>query len=877
MKSKTPNPPKFFLDFFRWFCHPDIREDIEGDLLESFNESVKSKGYKKARLLLVWDVLQLFRPGIIRSFSGTYRLNHYGRFKSFFVLTYRHFIKTPLTALIQLFGMTVGLTIFLLVLLWIFQEVGYDKFNKHADRIYRLEISSEHNNNMVGLTTTIATIIKDNIPEVEKTVRLRHWKADQTVLKLDNEQDPDFFRTGEIVYADNDFFEIFSFDFIKGDPKNALKKKNSAVITESLAKNMYGYRSPIGEQISVGKGVNFTITGVIRDVPNFHVDFKMIRSFKTHQTNDTWWYWAHPTYLLINENHDVTELEQKIAAVLRPHFPEGLKDQFTKFDCHLRPLKDIYFSGGEAQEAGYAQHGDYKKVIAYAFIAFFTLLLACINLINLSNAKFLERAKEVGIKRVSGASRSQIFLQFLGETSLLCFISLVLALAFTFHTLQWFNNLMDSKLLISNLLEPSIVTSILIGLVMVCLVSGGFPALYVLSFRPVKVLKGLNVSKGFTLKKLNLVIQFAVTIFLLIGTITVLQQVNYMKNADPGFAREQQVYFSFNGNHLERLATLKETLQANPNILAVSSTEAIPGTYNLADNKPVTIIFNGTEYKLAGTPADDGFVDALGLKVVAGRFFDKAYKADNLIQRSDELSSEPINIVLNESAVRAIGLEEPIGATGKFPNGGIVQVIGIINDYHMNSLENHIPPTFYTWSRAFAVVVRITPFDIPNTVNFMDKQILKLSEHIHSDIQFIDDVYNKQYQKDENFAELMMYFTLLTFVIAGMGLFGVSTFTVKVRVKEIGIRKSMGASAYQIFTLLTKAFIIIVLIAALLAIPVAWMSMDNWLNNYAYRVDLKWWFFVGAGAVALVIVVLTVALRTVKAAKINPALCLRYE
>lgn len=539
-------------------------------------------------------------------------------FKNFIVLAYRHFVRSPLSSFIELFGMTAGLTVFLLVMLWVFNETGYDSFNEKADRIYRLEHVRPGKETRTRGGTMKGHLIKQYIPEVEKVVRFRAMgSAHNYVNRINSEGVKNYYDIGTEIYADNDFFDTFTFDFVAGDPKTALIEKNTAVITASFAKTLFGKENAIGKVLSE----KLTITGVVKDVPNFHIPFKMIKSFVTladrpdYIANGGIITWKNrsssATYLLLNPTHDVSKLEEKIANTIWTHLPEAEKDDGEEpIIFYLRPLKDIYFNSHEIGDTGFTKHGDRKKLIAYSSIACITLLLACINFINLNNAKYFERIKEVGIKKVCGASRLDVFVQFLGEVLLLCLISLILAVIFSHSLLPFFNELVDTTLSIDQLFYPIPFIAMFIGLAIISLISGGFPAIYISSFQPVLAIKGLtnNIGKGFNFKKVNLVIQFSLPIILLIGSITAFRQVNFMKNADLGFAKDKahRIVFDFGDHSREKVDAMKRRLLFNPNVLSVSHAGAmsIPGENRSADRSPATFLFDGIEHQLAYIEVD---------------------------------------------------------------------------------------------------------------------------------------------------------------------------------------------------------------------------------------------------------------------------------
>ena len=788
--------------------------------------------------------------------------------------------------------MTAGLTVFLLVLLWVSLETSFDEFNEKKDRIYRVEWSSPATVLMGISFSTIAPILKENIPEIEKAVRFYRRKSAHDIYRLNDQNEKEYIAAGPELYADVDFFDIFSFEFIAGTPSTALAEKNTVVLTESLAKTIFGDISVLGQQIFDGENHTLTVTGVIKDINGFHIPFKMLRSFISVQdipfnmpdSEDptyTWQAFDFPTYVLLNSNQNSLALEKKITTVVESNRPEREKTRLPDIKLQLTALKDIYFKGGHAVERGYSKHGDSKKLIAYCSIAIFTLLLACVNFVNLNSAKSLERAKEVGIKKVSGASRSNVFIQFFGEILTLCLISLMLALIFTHTILPWFNSLMNTSLSTGSLLDPWVFTAMIMGLILISLASGGLPAFYMSSFQPVTVMKGINRSSksGFRLKKISLVVQFVITTILLIGTITIFHQINYMKNAELGFAGEHSVVFEFGGLGFRQKADiLKTKLLANPKISGVTNASAVPGRNTAPDHERTEISHKGSKFSLTRTTVDDDYLNVMGIELVAGRNFDESRHFDRY-QLNNTNPNGIFHVLLNETAVKTIGLDNPIGAKLKHSRlGRNFEVIGVIKDFHLNSLDNPILPMYFSWftSRNNQIVANISSVDMASTIEFIESEVEKITS-TKPHVSFLDDEFDKQYQSDDNFAELVGYFAALAILIACMGLLGIATHAIKVRIKEVGIRKIMGASALQILFILMGSFLINVVISAVLAVPIGWLIMDRWLENYAYHINMSWWIFAVACGLTVFIAMGTIIWQSWQASSQNPARLIRYE
>ncbi|MFY0653992.1 MAG: ABC transporter permease [Cyclobacteriaceae bacterium] len=809
-------------------------------------------------------------------------------FKNFIVLAYRHFVRSPLSSFIELFGMTAGLTVFLLVLLWVSRETSYDSFNEKGDRIYRLEQTTEQATNGAFMSAMIGPLLKESLPEVEKSVRFRSMGDGKSqVYTVNSNGIVNFYDAGRKLFADSDFFDSFTFEFVAGNPKTALTQKYSIVITDDLAKTIFGNKNAIGKQIFFNGNQKVTITGVVKETTNFHIPFKTIVSYETLKDHpeyiqrggiNSWESRTHSTYLMLNKSADIDNLEEKIKQTIWTHIPEEHQKYIPKsgLKYHLRPLNSIYMND-ENLISVIAKQGDKKKIVAYSTIAFFTLLLACINFINLNNAKYFERIKEVGVKKVCGASRNDVFVQFLGEVALLCIFSLVLSIIFTHSVLPYFNELIDTKVYIEHLFQPQPFLLMLVGLIIICLASGGFPALYLSSFKPAMAIKGISSrsSNKHDLKKFNLVIQFSVTIILVIGSITAFRQISHMKNMDLGLDLKDHSLISIGFNlPIEKVDAIKRTLLANPKVYNVSHVGAYstPGENRTAEIPAfLNCTFDGMEHSLTPIGADEDYKETLGLELVAGRYFERGRTFDKY---NDSLSKQ--SIVLNQSAVKLIGLENPIGAVGKWRNKNI-NVIGVIKDFHLNSTNHPILPMGFFWSTfGFKLLIKISSDDIASTVEFVEREVQKMDDSKWN-VELLDNVYEEQYAEDDDFASLIGSFTSLAILIACLGLLGVATHAIKLRTKEIGVRKIVGASSLEVLRLLAQPFLKNIALSSILAVPIAWVLMDKWLSNYPYRINQDWWVFAVACGLTVFVAAFTIIWQSWRASSVNPARLIRYE
>ena len=818
--------------------------------------------------------------------------------KNFLTLMYRHLSKSLLSSFIGFFGMIFGLTTFLFILLWVTNELKFDEFNVDKEQIYRLEFDDKSGNYRAYLPSIVATLLKDNVPEVKNSTRLRVTHNTRYIKSLDPKSQ-NFIDAGKITYASNDFFKIFSFKFIVGDSDNSLLKNRDVVITESLAKTVFDRTDIVGETLMSPIGKEYNITGVIKDEPNFHIPFKMIMSFKSLEKDfkslgleslDTWYFDYMPTYLKVSNNYNTRDLEEKIESVINQSIPEKAKQRQGEFNCYLRPLGDIYFKGAEAKEEGYAIHGNLKKITAYISIAILMLILVCINFINLNTSNYLNRIKEIGIKKISGATKKLLIIQFFGETLIVILLSFIVALAIVYRFLPSFNYLMYSNLEISSLLNTINIISIFIGLLLMSFFSGGIPSLYITAFNPIQILKGIkSQGKKFSFTKTNLIIQFVMTTILLIITLTVYSQINFMRNSDLGFEKEHKIHFPINATKSKMVERVKTGLLSNPNIINFSTSfYGTPGvTSNSTDRKKEKVEYNGRDYEINWIWADENYAETLDLKLIEGKFFDKN-PGYNIIYESGETSTTFLNkksdrikeiirdVVLNETAVKMMNLETPLESFIKI-GGNKCKVIGVIKDFHLSSLDNQITPLYFIKRGGYDAILKISSQNVPQTIEFIKQKVKELSGKNLQNIKFLDEEFDKLYRKDKSFSKLLGFITLFAILIACMGLLGMVSQTIMLRIKEVGVRKSLGSTSSEILILFIKPIIQLIIISTLIAIPVSWYFANDWLSNYPYHTGINWWIFLFAFVFMLVTTLLTVVWKCSRAASRNPIELLRDE
>lgn len=798
----------------------------------------------------------------------------------------RFMYRNPVQTFIQITGMSIGLTVFLLLVLWIHNQLSFDRFNEHFHNICRLEMVVKNTEGRATQSGAMGPLMKEKIPEVIEMVRFRGFQEwTSLTYKPEGDTGREITVDAKPISADSTIFDVFSIEFISGNPKKALIAPNSIVITETLANKLFDQENPLGLIVD-----NDQVTGVIKDIKNSHLQFDAISSlitlehtYRDNQGLELEDIWAHPTYLLLAEGYNLNEVEEKVNRVAKEWFVYKFPDQdVPEFKMILRPMKEVYFHEAMEIEDVRTIHGNRNMVYTFSAIAVFVLLLACINFINLSMAKSTLRAKEVGIRKVAGSSVKNLVFQFIGEIMLFILVSFLIAVILVLLFLPSFNNLVQVSLDFSILKHPQTWLITLLGIIVLTGFSGILPAISLSSFQPVIVLKGLKEGtwkRGVIFRRALLVIQFTVSIVLMIGTLTVVKQLYYMKNADPGFSSERVVFFGFGpmmfqtteNQFREKAEMVRQRFINHPDILEASHCYGIPGSHMQYRG---ILEFNGMSEEVSYRSIDPFYLNLLEIPVIAGRSFLEGNEGDHA-----DSSDTNIRILLNEKAVDLFGLEKPVGTTGKSFNT-TYEIIGVVKDFHFQSLKEQITPSYFIWNDwHYFMMLKLRGADMSSTMDFVE-EVMNTSVLIRNynfTYQFLDETLRMQYQSEEHFLKLIGYFTVLAIIIACLGLYGLSSFMSTRRTKEMGIRKVNGASVFTIFYLLSTDFLKWILLSFILATPVAIHAMNRWLQDFAHRTNLGVLVFIITVLLVLLIVIMTVSWQSLKTARINPVESLRYE
>jgi ABC-type antimicrobial peptide transport system permease subunit len=747
----------------------------------------------------------------------------------------------------------------ILIFLWVQVQLSYDSGQANKDRIYRLE-----NETWVVMPPYLRETALV-FPEVEKAIRFYFWW--EPTIKYHEK----IFTVMDFAVVDDEVFEVFNFDFVAGNPHEAFKNPYSLVLAESVTKRLFGEDNPTGKIVLLDNSHEYTVTGVVRDITKLHMNinaFISANDIRRIDGNDdflTSREYNHSVYLLVNPQTDITLLEEKINE-------QAVEADLYKGDrLILRSFNDIYFANHLQYEKN-TKHGNIQLIIGFSLIALLILSIACINFINLTIAKTKTREKEIAVRKVVGARKSSIQKQFFGETFIIVFFALLLALLLTKVLLPDFNNLTGEVIGIS-LLDFRIFSLVIGIMLFTAFVSGSYPSFYLSVLEPVLVLKGKSGKgrKGTLLSKLLIAFQFVISISLIIATITVVRQVDFMQSADLGMDHEQVVSFFLRGDRfsgdeeqiISSKQAFKDRLFTNPAVRGLSFVNQVPGTITNTSTWTVPGREDGIPVKLLH--ADPNFIDLMGLEVIEGRNFSYEIRTD--LNRT---------YLLNQEAVRQLGVADPVGRTvGSRRN----TVIGVVKDFHYNSLHSKIGALAISWMVRYTrrPCIKIAGSRISETIKHIENVYKEFCPGFVMEYEFLDESFARQYETEQNLKRLLQYFVGIAIIISCLGLFALTSLIAEQRTKEIGIRKVLGSTNTGIFFLLSKNFTVQVLVANLISWPISYFVLKGWLNTFAYHINPSILIFVISGIIALMIALLTVGYQALKAASANPADCLRYE
>jgi len=798
--------------------------------------------------------------------------------KNYFKTAWRNLGRSKIFSTINILGLSIGLACCILMFLFIQNELGYDKYNVNAKNIYRLTSEAEGPSGLTTLAVTPAPwapIMKKDYAEIKNYTRL--LKAEKTDIGQPGQQH--FYET-DLLYADSTFFDVFSVRLENGDRNTALKRPNSIILTNETARKYFGDENPIGKTLEVNSfvgRVTCEVTAIASKVPaNSSFTFNSVVSLQTlGDLSNFWAFHMFHSFLLLNDETSPTDLEKKFPSFVAKYILDNPQAD-GKQDIHLQPLTSIHLHSNMTGELG--ANGDVTYVYVFAGVAIFILLIACFNFTNLSTARSLARAKEVGLRKVVGAQKRQLVSQFLGESTLFAVLSMVLAMLITWLVLPLFNQLAERQLRIdlAKNYELSLVLSSL--LLAVGLLAGLYPATVLSAFRPVEVLKGklIKSSKGVSFRKLLVTLQFVVSIALIASTVLVARQLHFLQNKKLGFDKENVLVVSLPKDmDSTRLASFKRSLLRERPILSVAESSVIPGV-----NIPVNQVNDGSTdltkaYSMQMLSVDEDFVSTMKMKVIAGRNFAPDHPTDKLE-----------GFILNEEAVKKMGWKNPAAAIDKtiqWVRPDVVlkkgRVLGVVENFNITPLKTAVQPLVmhYLPLRFQYMYVRFNQTNARQLTSLVENKFREFYPKQSFEYTFLDDNLNRMYKSEARLGNIFGWFSFVAILIACMGMLGLSLYSIQQRIKEIGVRKVLGASALRITKELLREFVKPVIVAAVIATPVSWYVMNKWLNDFAYRIHISAGVFIAAGALALLIATLTVSIQAIRAAVMNPVKSLRTE
>lgn len=893
---KVKGPPEFALKFLEWFCPAHLYEGIEGDLIEQFEyDSAQRKG---ARIRFVIRVLSFFRPAIIFRHKVPSHLISFIMFRNYFTIAYRNVLNNKIFSAINVFGLAIGLAACLLIFQFVSFELSFDTFHEKFDRTYRVTNDRFQHGKLIqhGTITypTIGPTMAKDYPEIEEYTRI------MPIGELDNVRiEDDLVHAGEGHFADEHFLSVFSFPVLAGDRANALKVPYSAVLTKSIAKRFFklkddNYQSVLDKTFYWQTDPNlYRVTAVVDDVPeNSHIYFEVLLSYATLYSGDDKgadisWDWSDMRhYLVLKPGVNYKSLEAKFPEFSERYFQgDKVSGSIEKF--YLQPLREAHLYSDFEYDIARTASG--KAVWAMLIVAVFILAIAWINYINLTTSRAVDRAKEVGLRKVMGAARGQLVRQFIFESIMISLIALIFALIFVQLFQSAFNSILNINLSWWQVIT-SLDSSVILGLVGILalgiLLSGFYPAFVLSGYQPVTVLKGKfkNSARGQLLRKVLVVFQFMASTALITGTLIVSRQLNFMNEADLGIGIQNTLIIrapeliAWDSTIIGRIEHYKHELTQINGVTHATTSGNLPGerlgrTFGIRlSDQP-----SDTKYTLSIMNVDHNFVDAYELKIVAGRKFEITDHRPNF----QDLKS----VLINANAAKLLGISTPEEAVGKeiiWGNNGTRKwtIIGVVNDFHQESFRNPMEPmvfrpTYSTFNEASVKLgkgVDATAI-LPQAERVFNKYFPDNAFRYY----FLEDTYKAQYKDDNRFGKVITTFTILGIIIASLGLIGLSSYTAMQRTKEIGIRKVLGASLLSIISLLSADFMKLVIVAAVLALPIAYFTMDSWLTTYAYRIEMQWVLFVIPTILILLIATFTMSFYVFKTARTNPADTLKYE
>jgi len=782
-------------------------------------------------------------------------------------LSFRNLLRDSVYATINIGGLALGIAASIMLMLWVQEELSYDTFHSKADRIYKINAKFNNNGTETVWSITpgpVAVFGKQNIPAIEEAVRISDYHSTALFTYGDKKITKERLK----AYIDNSFFKVFNVDFIKGNPDKPFPDINSIIISASVANKIFNTTDAVGKVLKLNEEKDYTVAGVFRDFPQnsslqYVVFFPFEILIKNYSPNGYWknlesdWgNYDYHTFLLLNENASADSVANQLTAIHHAN-----QEEAESLSYLAQPLSKLHLYAADLSEEGI------QTVRIFFIIAIAILLIACINYINLATARATRRAKEVGVRKTVGADRKKLIVQFLSESAIISILSLLLSMVFIQLAIPFYN-VLAGKTLSFDLTDATVLYLVSGALLATWLVSGIYPALVLSAFKPMEVIRGkLTISGGnSTFRKILVVTQFSLSIMIIIGTLVVGEQLAFIRDRKLGFNKENIFTFGLRGKMYDNKNTIRNELLRNPAIEEVTfSNQNVLNIENTTSDTNWDGKEEGTEFMVHGMAIDENFMKTMGMEITTGEGFRDAV-------------SDTATYILNETAVQDAGIEDPIGKSFTlWQTKGIIK--GVVKDFHHRSIHKKIEPTVFLYrpNWFWLVYVKTNGKQNQEAVAAAEAMWKQYNPAYPFEYKFLDDAYDKMYNNEQRLGKLFTGFSAIAICISCLGLFGLASYSAERRIKEVGIRKVLGASVQSIVSLLSRQFILLVLIANVIAWPVAWLAMHAWLQDYAYRIQLSWWVFLLAGVAALLIALITVSFQAIKAAVSNPVKSLRTE
>lgn len=785
----------------------------------------------------------------------------------------RHFVRHKYFSILNIVGLAIGFSATILLSLFVWQELSYDTFHEKADNIARvtMHMHVQGQDRTVAVTgTKVGPAFVRDFPEVEKAVRIFHYPATVT-------QGDDYYNEDTFIYADSTFFDIFSFELLQGDPKKALTAPRSLLLTPKSAKKYFGDDNPLNKTLSVD-GKEYTVVGIVKEAPNnSQIKYDFIASFSSLRAaqEEIWWSANYYTYVILNNLEQIPQLEAKIFDYMKGQSEETNMSGDNFLTYYLEPIRDIHVY---SDHSAIVPNVDVRYIYIFGLVAVLVLFIAAINYMNLATARAMDRGVEVGVRKVMGAQKNELFWQYINEAFLSVLLAFGLAWALCSLILPVYNSILEKNYTMDMLLnlEPMLMIGFVI--LLITFGAGAYPSLVMAAFKPSKILKGSLKSSaaGIKLRQGLITFQFIISAALIICSLVIYKQISYIRTTNLGYQKDHVVSQAINYDLALKFDVIKNSLEQFPQIEEITMANDTPVQIEWGDGitRP-----GGESVMVRAAPVEKNYLNTLNIELIAGKDFSEQDQIKAFSPNPDSLHSISRSVILNEAAVEALGWDNPQEAIGqKVDFKGNAEVAGVIRNFHFAPLHEEIGPLVLFIDRWYNhLLIRIDGAAVPEALDILEGQWSKISDKIPFDPKFINDEYDALYVNEQRLGQLSLFFTVLTIALSAMGLLGLSALTISHRIREIGIRKVLGASVYQIVNVLSKDFLKLVIVAFIIAIPLAYYALDLWLQSFTYKIDMPIEMFVLSGVLLIVVTVITLSIQTVMAANQNPTEILKSE